>query len=207
MRGGQMSKKILIASFLMALAGCDQKPQAPFGFEWGQTIEKTKSQNLRNMDLDYEYSYVTFIHADSAPEPSVYSGKYFLAFRPKFGLTNISFSKDVDQSSMLFDEGRKIYNDIAEKLEEKYGKPLEVNEKMDRDGTEFYDCLSEKGCGKWERKYKNKDVSILLKMQSVGRLIPDFAKASVNVQYEYFTDDMRKEDLKSSSQKGKDNSF
>jgi len=200
-------KKILIASLLLALAGCDQKPQAPFGFEWGQTIEKTKTQNLRKMDVNDEYSYVTFIHADSAPDPSAYSGRYFLVFRPKFGLTNISFSKDVDQSSMLFDEGQRIYNDIAAKLEKKYGKPLEILEKMDRDGTEFYDCLSKEGCGQWERKYKNKDMSIILKMQPAGMLIPDFAKGSVNVEYEYFTDDMRKEDFNSSHDKGKDNNF
>ncbi|WP_336658287.1 hypothetical protein, partial [Leclercia adecarboxylata] len=158
--------------------------------------------------LSVAIHYVTFVYANSAPEESQFKGRYFLILRPDFGLTSISFSKGVDPTSMLFDEGKKVYDSISAKLEQKYGKPSTINEHMDRDGTEFYDCLRFEDCGKWERNYVKDGMSITLKMSPIsGDLIPDIPKAYVNVEYEYFTEEMKQKDIKQQLKKYEKNNF
>ena len=201
-------KYVWILGVSLLLLGCDSKPQAPFGFEWGQSLEKTKSQNLKGLEVKGDYDYVTFVYANSAPEESQFKGRYFLILRPDFGLTSISFSKGVDPTSMLFDEGKKVYDSISAKLEQKYGKPSTINEHMDRDGTEFYDCLRSEECGKWERYFVKDGMSITLKMSPIsGDLIPDIPKAYVKVEYEYFTEEMKQKDIKQQIKKHEKNNF
>ena len=63
-------------------------------------------------------------------------------------------------------------------------------------------------CGKWERNYVKDGMSITLKMSPIsGDLIPDIPKAYVNVEYEYFTEEMKQKDIKQQLKKYEKNNF
>lgn len=203
-----MKKLLAVAVAVLFIVGCDSKPDAPFGFKWGQTVKETVSQNLKNADVENVSDLMTFIHADSAPEPVQYVGRYFLTFYPEFGLTSALFSAKVDEESVFFNQGRTIYNQISKKLEEKYGPPIKIDEKVDRDGAEFYSCIKEDGCGKWARVYHKNGMNIKLSVEPAsGRLMDGFAKGYIQVQYEYFTDKMKQELINKVDKEEKSNNF
>lgn len=190
------------------LAGCDNKPDAPFGLKWGQSVKETIGQNLKGAKVDGDENLVVFIHADSAPEPVQYRGRYFFVFSSGEGLTSASFSTQVDENGVFFNEGRSVYDSISKKLEEKYGPPKFINEKVDRDGPEFYSCIKEDGCGLWERSYRYDGMDIKLSVKPTpGKLMDGFAKAYINVEYEYLTDEMKKKMFDKMKKQNDSNNF
>lgn len=203
-----MKKLLAVAVAVLFIAGCDSKPDAPFGFKWGQTVNETVAQNLKNSDVRGDESLVSFIHADSAPEPVQYKGRYFLTFYPEFGLTTASFLTEVDEESVFFNQGRVIYNQINKKLEEKYGPPSKVDENVERDGAEFYSCIKEKGCGKWERSYHKNGMNVKISVEpAVGSLMDGFSKGYIQVSYEYFTEKMKEKLIDKMKKKEISNNF
>lgn len=203
-----MKNTILVALLVVLVSGCDSKPKAPFGFEWGQTVDETISQNLKGAKVSDKDSFLAFVSAESAPEPVQYEGKYFLSFTKGLGLTSATFSTGVDKNGYFFNQGRTTYNSIAQKLEEKYGKPKKVTENVERDGNEFYECIKNESCGQWEREYSKDGMKIILKVESNhGSLIDDFPKGDVSVRYEYLTKEMIQKVNSVEKEKEKSNNF
>jgi len=203
-----VKKLLAVAMAVLFIAGCDSKPDAPFGFKWGQTVKQTLSQNLKDAKVSGNEDTLIFISAHSAPQPVPYSGWYRLVFTPGVGLTSASFSTPVDEGGFFFNEGRNVYSSISKKLEEKYGPPQNVNESMARDGAEFYSCIKEDGCGKWERTYQHDGVKIKLSVRPTpGKLMDGLSKAYIGVDYEYYTEKMKKESLEKSEKKYSSNNF
>lgn len=204
-------KKIAIMGAMLAVllvSGCDRKPEAPFGLKWGQTVKQTLAQNLKNAKLTGDDSILAFIHADSVPEPVQYKGRYYLTFSPELGLTSVTFSTKVDEESIYFNQGRTIYSQISKRLEEKYGPPQKINENVERDGAEFYTCIREDGCGKWERTYLNKGMNVKLSVEPTpGDIMDGFAKGYVEVRYEYLTNEMQEKMFDRMKKKENSNNF
>lgn len=102
------------------------------------------------------------------------------------------FSKGVDESSYYFKDGKVLYNKMAGFLEEKYGNPVKVNEKVKKDGDDFYFCIQDESCGSWERGYERDGVKVELSVKS-GPGIPmaHRPKGNIQITYDYFTDEMK----------------
>lgn len=191
-------KRLAIISIVMCLfiAGCDQKPEAPFGFKWGQSISEVEKLGLSKFKTDSEPNFMQFASVDNAPQ-EVYDAKWFqLAFMPASGLMGITmFSKGVDENSYYFNTGRTLYNKLSLMLEDKYGKPKEISEKVNKDGDDFYFCLQDKTCGTWQREYSKDGVNITLSVRaSPGQLLASQPKANIQISYEYYPDDVMKKD-------------
>ncbi len=201
-------KKLFILGLALFLQGCDNKPVAPFGFKWGQTVEQTINQNLEGAEISDKNDVIAFISADSAPEPVQYEGRYYLSFMKGLGLTSASFSTNVDRNSYFFNQGRNIYSSISQKLEEKYGAPVKINENVSRDGNEFYECLKHESCGQWSREYSKDGMKVILRVESApGSLMDDFPKGTVSVRYEYFSKEMMQKLNAEEEKKQKSNNF
>ncbi|WP_145562697.1 hypothetical protein [Yersinia aldovae] len=183
---------ILIIACSIVLAGCDQKPQAPFGFKWGQSVEDVKNLNLPNFKLDGEANTVQIVSTDGSPSKAYDAERFILVFIPPLGLTNVKmYSKLVDENSFYFNNGRNLYSKLSSMLEEKYGPPKKVTEKADRDGDSFYNCLQEESCGVWKREYEKDNVKVTLRVDPVGgQPMRNMGKAWITLEYEYLTDEM-----------------
>ena len=192
-----------------ALVGCDSKPDAPFGFKWGQTVKETVAQNLKGAKVDGDDGDIlAFISADSAPQPVQYDGRYYLSFIPSLGLTSATFSTPVDKGGPFFNEGRTVYNAIAKKLDEKYGVAKSINEKNDSGGAGFYECLKNESCGVWERTYNSDGMKVKLNVEpSPGQLMSGLSKGYVRVKYEYLTPEMIKKVQDKMAKEEKANNF
>ncbi|WP_145574174.1 hypothetical protein [Yersinia alsatica] len=183
---------ILIIACSIVLAGCDQKPQAPFGFKWGQSVEDVKKLSLPDFKVDGEANTVQIVSTDGAPSKVYDAERFLLVFMPHLGLTNIKmYSKSVDENSFYFNNGRSLYLKLSSMLEEKYGIPKKITEKADKDGDDFYFCLQDESCGVWSREYEKDNVKVTLKVNPVpGQLMGSMGKAWITIEYEYLTDEM-----------------
>ena len=196
---------ILAAIFL--LTGCDNKPDAPFGFKWGQTIQQTIDQKLAGTKVN-NTGFVGFISADTAPKPASFEGRYFLGFMGGLGLTSVSFSTPVEANGYFFNQGRKVYGDMSQKLEQKYGSPVEIKEKVSRDGADFYECIKDESCGTWQRKYQKDGMTITLNVEpSPGRLMDAMSKGYVSVRYEFVSKEELDKEVKRYKDKKESNNF
>lgn len=177
----------------IALVGCDNKPNAPFGFKWGQTVDDIKKENLPGFEVHGDSGLVQFVTVKNAPSDAYDASSFHLSFMPINGLTGITmFSKGVDASSYYFNDGKTLYNKLAAMLEEKYGKPVKVNEKVTKDGDDFYFCVQDKSCGSWTREYEKDGVHVELTVKSSpGIPVAHQPKGYIQVTYDYFTDDMK----------------
>ncbi|BBJ59134.1 hypothetical protein EAS17NKHM_025300 [Enterobacter asburiae] len=111
-------KKLLCLFFtVFLLSACDDFPDAPFGFKWGQSVKDTLAQNIEGLKVEGDEKKFVFADSDSAPIPSTYTGRYHLMFIPGRGLTHISFSVLVDKNSKEFIEGANVYKDIGDFLD------------------------------------------------------------------------------------------
>ncbi len=171
----------------MLLAGCDNKPDAPFGFKWGQTVEDIKKESLPGFKVSGNTDSTQFIVVKQSPEVEVDADYFLLFLSPSQGLDGVNmFSKGVDSESFYFNEGKSLYGKLSSMLEEKYGKPVKVIEKVEKDGDDFYFCLQEKSCGSWSRWYEKDGVRIELSVKSTpGDLMASQPKGLIEVAYEY----------------------
>lgn len=202
-----MKKFFYIFIACVFISGCDSKPDAPFGFEWGQSVQDVSKLNIDGLKIN-DHKMMVFATANTAPKPAQYDGKYHLTFTPMYGLKGVSFSTAVDENSWFFNQGRRVYDDISSQLEEKYGPPKQIVEKVERDGAQFYSCLKEEGCGKWERTYEYRGMIVTLSVNpSPGKLVDSLAKAYVGVDYEYYTDEMKKKEAEKYMNKKNTNNF
>lgn len=191
-------KKLLclfITTFL--LSACHDLPDAPFGFEWGQSVKDTVAQNIEGFKVEGDEKKVVFAASDSAPIPSTYAGRYNLMFIAGRGLTHITFSVNVDKDSTSFIEGAKVYKDISNILDRKYGAPVLVKESVSDEKHGFYNCLKNTTCGEWHRDYDFNGMKVTLS----ARPVPYNADAGdpngiISVKYEYYTDAMKRADAK-----------
>ncbi len=198
---------MFILAAIFFLTGCDNKPDAPFGFKWGQTIQQTIDQKLAGTKVN-NTGFVGFISADTAPKPASFEGRYFLGFMGGLGLTSVSFSTPVDANGYFFNQGRKVYGDMSQKLEQKYGSPVEIKEKVSRDGADFYECIKDESCGTWQRKYQKDGMTITLNVEpSPGRLMDAMSKGYVSVRYEFVSKEELDKEVKRYKDKKESNNF
>jgi len=113
------------------------------------------------------------------------------------GLTHITFSVNVDKNSTSFIEGAKVYKDISNILDGKYGAPVLVKESVSDEKHGFYNCLKKTNCGEWHRDYDFNGMKVTLS----ARPVPYNANAGdpngvISVKYEYYTDAMKRADAK-----------
>lgn len=86
-------KKLLCLFFaVFFLSACDDLPEAPFGFKWGQSVKDTLAQNIDGLKVDGDEKKVVFAASDSAPIPSTYAGRYNLMFIAGRGLRKVRTS-------------------------------------------------------------------------------------------------------------------
>lgn len=72
-------KKLLCVFFtVFLLSACDNMPDAPFGFKWGQSVKYTLEQNIEDLKIEGDEKKIVFAASDSAPLPSTYAGRYNL---------------------------------------------------------------------------------------------------------------------------------
>lgn len=189
-----MKKLIFIITCVIGLYGCDNKPEAPFGFKWGQSVEDVKKLSLPNFKVEGDPNLVQFVHVDGSPNKELDAERFFLVFEPNDGLTTITMqSKSVDKDGYYFKEGRELYQKLSLTLEDKYGPPKKIVEKVERDDVSFYFCLKEESCGVWKREYEKNGVTVVLEVEpSPGQFIDSMGKASISISYEYFTDEVNK---------------
>ncbi|OVZ98990.1 hypothetical protein CBW53_03015 [Yersinia frederiksenii] len=188
-----MKRIFLILMACVFLSACDNKPDAPFGFKWGQSIEDVKKLDLPGFEVDEYGSGLSIASAQSAPSDVYDAGHFGLTFMQPVGLMRIiMLSETVDKDDFNFNDGKALYQKISSMLEEKYALPKKITEKVDKDGDKFYFCLQDESCGVWKREYEKDNVKVTLEVSPThGQLINGIGKAHIVLTYEYLTDKMK----------------
>ncbi|HEC8325155.1 TPA: hypothetical protein RG501_RS15035 [Providencia rettgeri] len=152
-------KRILAVTAVVALlAGCGDKMNGPLGFEWEMTVAEIKSLGYPNTKCDVEGEYCTL---KASPDKKSPFSSYLLSFDERGKLKGIVASSDgTDKDSWDFIDGEKKYKQVSDYLSQSYGEPTKIDEHINNKEEKFYRCLEIKGCGKWERRYEDKNTII-----------------------------------------------
>lgn len=151
-----MMKRILaVAAVVALLAGCDSKPDAPFGFEWGQSVDNVKKLGLSRLSCGDEHKDgFTLCHSESSPSGE--RGEFIFAFNdPKYkGLVTIDKKyKATNDKELLLEQ----YNKEKLDLDKKYGSPVKSSNQYD-ENRDFFFCLSDESCAEIKADYENDGV-------------------------------------------------
>lgn len=149
---------------------------APFGFEWGQTLGRVEAITGTPARPDLLWNRVHAIHSETAPSLPPETDFISLSVDPELGLGRIIwFSDDIVNDAFGF-AGKEKYFKHKARLSEQYGPPLSSGEIFARDiwneADEFYQCLAHSTCGMYFAVWGTDDglvVSLQLKALRRGQ--------------------------------------
>ncbi|MBN4865353.1 MULTISPECIES: hypothetical protein [Providencia] len=153
-----MIKGILITFFVLVLAGCStNKLDAPYGFKWGQTPADVKRLNLVGLQCTEFQENGALC---STPNTPTVKGRMFLLMfsREENTLMLISAQgKDSRDQGVILAE----YDEINQKMYEKYGIPKKTIERYKRDSF-FLDKISDDETTPFKRVYEQNGMQIMV---------------------------------------------
>lgn len=153
-----MIKRILITLLVFVLAGCSSnKLEAPYGFKWGQTPADLKRLNLVGLQCtEFQESGALC----STPNTPTVKGRMFLLMfsREENTLMLISAQgKDSRDQGVILAE----YDEINQRMYEKYGIPKKTIERYKRDSF-FLDKISDDETTPFKRVYEHNGMQIMV---------------------------------------------
>lgn len=153
-----MIKRILITLLVFVLAGCSSnKLEAPYGFKWGQTPADLKRLNLVGLQCtEFQESGALC----STPNTPTIKGRMFLLMfsREENTLMLISAQgKDSRDQGVILAE----YDEINQRMYEKYGIPKKTIERYKRDSF-FLDKISDDETTPFKRVYEHNGMQIMV---------------------------------------------
>ncbi|MCE4113230.1 MULTISPECIES: hypothetical protein [Yersinia pseudotuberculosis complex] len=173
----------LLLVCIFSIVGCDDKNDAPFGYQWGMSPYSVKSAGSSIYTESEEKNGVIVTFTSSVPENGFSEGFYRQYFKNK-KLNKIVYNTyDISGDK---DNGIIKYSELKNKLIEQYGTPIEVNEHISNTSFNFYPCIQNSNCGAWESKFNanNYTIRIYLGMGNQGDSYgDDRQKGSVYIEY------------------------
>jgi len=180
--------KVRFINALCLLAVClsisypAQSTEAPFGLSWGESKSAVENKGI-NLQASGGQGRVSSYKTNHLPNDLSIAELYTLIFDTEYNLQKIILiSKDID-SDIYGSKGKEIFADLKSKLAQKYGNPTSgleiVGTELYNEQDEFYQCLAYEGCGTWISLYKKQDVSVVLKLNGLGR-----GKGYITITYE-----------------------
>ncbi|WP_369311572.1 hypothetical protein [Providencia rettgeri] len=153
-----MRKGILITLCAFLFVGCSTNTlEAPYGFKWGQTTADLKQLNLVGLQCtEFQESGAL---CSTPNTPTVKGGLFLLMFsREENTLMLISAQgkSSRDQEAILAE-----YDEINQKMYEKYGLPKQTVERYKRD-TFFLDKISDDETTPFKRVYEQNGMQIMV---------------------------------------------
>ncbi|WGL99178.1 hypothetical protein QE177_04665 [Arsenophonus sp. aPb] len=156
-----MKRVMLAALAVIVLSGCDNRPDAPFGFKWGQSVEEIKKLNLKDIDCSEgkdKYKGQAFCTAKTSPDDKSEYNEYFLEFTENKGLFNIVRMRLYDKSALV--NVKKIFEKLNNQIKNEYGKPIKINDRTDE--NVYFSCLADDSCEELKTVYKKGDIEVLI---------------------------------------------
>ncbi len=136
---------------IMSFGAAAQAQEAPFGFEWGQTLETVEAMTRSKASTELLWNQVHALHTETAP--SVPPGTDFisLSIDPVLGLGRIIWFSDDIVNDAFGTTGKERYFKHKSILSKKYGEPVTsgeiIGQEIWEEPDEFYQCLAYDGCG------------------------------------------------------------
>ena len=149
------------------------KYPAPFGLQWGMSIEEVTAMGVT---LTPHPSKKDVYSAKALPKNLSDGEIYILRFKRGFGLVRVGALTSAITLDLDGAQGKERYNRLRTAISNIYGDPDEVHERTGAarvfdDSNQFYECLLFAGCGYWVSfwgKQKN-DGNILLEIRGLER--------------------------------------
>lgn len=175
-----------ISSFVFG----EKYPDAPLGLQWGMKVEELESKaGAVSLAFGNDVSLYS-LKSPLMPVPGI---TWYMAYVHKdYGLMRIMMEKKI-KSDKDGAEGKKEYFEYKKALTNKYGKPTNSIESVEKDSDEFYHCSNFMGCSFYSAAFGD-HLSIELKSDygniDKGRLIIMYesefaAKHKENIMNEY----------------------
>ena len=140
-----------LAVMSLASAAAAQAQDAPFGFEWGQSLETAEAITGTQASPELLWNRVHALHTETAPSVPPDTDFISLAIDPALGLGRITWFSDDIVNDVFGNAGKEKYLKYKTILSGKYGQPTSSGEISGRElweeADEFYQCLAYDGCG------------------------------------------------------------
>ena len=127
------------------------KYSAPFGLQWGMSIEEVAAMGV---ELTPHPSKKGVYSATALPKNLSDAEIYILRFKRGFGLVRVGALTSAITLDLDGAQGKERYNRLRTAIRKLYGNPDMVREKTGAlrvfdDSNQFYECLLFDGCGYW----------------------------------------------------------
>jgi hypothetical protein len=163
-----MLKKMVFVMVLLVFNCFTANAQAPFGFEWGATLNEIVEIGVVPIEsaIEYKGNYM-IVPAKNAPTPGKIEYVYYLYFCTKTGLQRIkTVSIDIAEDPKgVF--GLIQYHKAKQSLIENYGNVSTEHEMVKvKRLSEFYPCIMDAKCGLWMCIIIGDEVNVMLSLNA-----------------------------------------
>ena len=138
--------------------------EAMFGFKWGMTSGEAKKL-APTLTAVQDEGGIAFYETKLAPKPISSFNHYILIFAHNRLVKVIASGKPVTRNPSG-SEAKEKYDALKILLRDKYRTPGKSDEHIDstpyNEIDNFYDCISDAGCGRWITVFETKDKLITL---------------------------------------------
>lgn len=165
---------LVFLCFLVSSAKSQSYPNAPFGFEWGQSQDDLKKKGVSLAGCINDGDFVA-CEAKNPIKPVSFGDIYLPRFHKTEGLQWVGVLSNRFEDDISGSEGKELYDKVKQSLIKKYKEPdaslsQEVFGLTVYDGyDEFYQCLAYSGCGYWGSLWNfHKDGGGAVNLQLIG---------------------------------------
>lgn len=144
-----MRKILAVALAVLLVAGCDSKPDAPFGLKWSSNIGEFPSKDLLTVNRVPLAENSEMIYTTTVPQGGLGDGGYRFYFHDG-KLNRIEFNTYDETNDSAGEKAKIKYETLKAKLVEKYGEPSKIDEHVYSDDFRFIPCVTNEHCGRWE---------------------------------------------------------
>ena len=157
---------------LLLIAGTAQAtPPDSLGLKWGLLLSDFREMNF---DIEDEWSMwhsATAIRLGKKAPTLTETGSLILVFDDEFGLVKTHWAGSPIERDETGAKGMKSFEELKAMITKQYGDPQETHEepsvKLQGFHGDFYQCLQEETCGKWESIWETPEGSVLI-LELVG---------------------------------------
>lgn len=166
-------KKIMITALLaLFLSGCDNSPPAPYGFQWGQSVEDIQKLNLDGIICYGETTCNVEEMADHT------RGHAVLMFNKESKLVHILHTGTLEIINTSEEQALNEYEQAITSLTAIYGPPIQ-NIKRLNDTSNLFGCLQKAGCAEFAAKFSKDGYTVNLYMvdgkNNMIKILADYA--------------------------------
>lgn len=165
--------------------------EAMFGFKWGITADEAKKL-APTLTAIKDEGGIAFYETKSAPKSISNFNHYILIFAHNRLVKVVASGKPITKNPSG-SEAKEKYDSLKILLRDKYGISGKSDEHVDStpyNGIDnFYDCISDAGCGRWVTNFETKDKLIILSISGAthgigyvaisAESVPEFSNSTI----------------------------